>query len=262
MALWKDAGKVRTVIAIGWICLFSAHPGVAAELRIHGSTTFSRQLMEPHKARIEALSGHKLTVIPNKSGPGITALLEGRADMAMISAPLQEEIIELRDKSPSASLEKLQAHAVLSVRVAVALHPSNSVRQATLSQVTDILTGKVTNWRSLGGEDAPIKVIMVGGGGGVTTMVEAALLAGQRPTNPAIIYVRSPVQLIQVVEQEPHAMGFAQLALVRQRNLPELTTDKPIEQVLSLVTLGPPSSAAIDACRRVSQEGAASDPRP
>jgi len=64
----------------------------AETLIIQGSTTFSRRLMEPYKSVIEADSKHELTVIPNKSMPGLIALMEGRAHMAMISASLSSEV--------------------------------------------------------------------------------------------------------------------------------------------------------------------------
>jgi phosphate transport system substrate-binding protein len=63
--------------------------------------------------------------------------------------------------------------------------------------------------------------------------------------------------LVQVVEQEPGAIGFAQLALTKQRGLPELVTEQPIEQTLSLVTLGDPTAAmdaVIQATRRAAEK--------
>ena len=41
-------------------------------------------------------------------------------------------------------------------------------------------------------------------------------------------------------------MGFAQLALTRQKGLPELATEQPIEQTLSIITLGDPTPAMND----------------
>jgi hypothetical protein len=72
-----------------------------------------------------------------------------------------------------------------------------------------------------------------------------------------VLYIKTATQVVRVVEQEPAAMGFAQLALVKQRDIPELVTDKPIEQVLSFVTFGPPSPAAqsvIDAARKIADK--------
>jgi hypothetical protein len=63
--------------------------------------------------------------------------------------------------------------------------------------------------------------------------------------------------VVKVVEQEPRALGIAQLGLVREHHLAELTTDQVIEQELSLVTLGEPTSeqlAVINAVRKVAAD--------
>jgi phosphate transport system substrate-binding protein len=229
----------------------------AETLIVQGSTTFNRRLMEPSKAAIEADSKHELTVIPNKSMPGLIALMEGRAHMAMISASLDSEVEQIKKIMPGLAYDKLQVHSIVSTRIAIAEHPSNPVRKTTLNQVRKALLGQITNWSELGGKDQPIRVVLVGGGGGVTTVVESELLNGKMPEGPHIIYVKSPVQLVQVIEQEPGAFGFAQLALTKQRGLPELSTEAPIEQTLSLVTFGEPTpamKAVIDAARRAAEK--------
>ena len=212
--------------------------------------------MEPHKAEIEADAKHELTVIPNKSLPGLIALMEGRAHMAMISAPLRSEVAALQKIMPGLAYDHLQEHEILNTRIAVGVHPTNQVRRASLNQVRKILLGEIANWNALGGPNLPIRVILVGGGGGVTTTIEAELLGGQRVTGSHMIYVKTPMQLVQVIEQEPGAIGFAQLALTRQRGLPELVTERPIEQTLSIITRGDPTPAirdVIQAARRAAE---------
>ena len=130
----------------------------------------------------------------------------------------------------------------------------NPVRSITLEQVTKIPQGNTDNWLSVGGRNLPIRVILVGGGGGVTVAVQALLLGGQEAAAPNKIYTQSPVQLVRIVDQEPGAIGFAQLALVRERRMTELQTDRPLEQVLSYVTFGEPSAtvrALIEATQKV-----------
>jgi len=212
-------------------------------LTIQGSTTFNRRLMEPYQAEIELTTGHQLTVIPNKSTPGLIALLEGRAHMAMISAPLTTEIALLQKVMPGLPFEKLRAHEIDRTRVSFAINPSNPVRTASLDQIADIMRGRINNWKELGGGDLPIRVVEVGGGGGLTIAVEAGLLNGDKVSAPNKLYVRTPVQLIQVINQERAAIGFAQLALVQKMKSPELKTDRPFEQVLCLVTFGDPTPA-------------------
>jgi ABC-type phosphate transport system substrate-binding protein len=229
----------------------------ADTLIIQGSTTFARRIMEPFQATIETESKHTLTVVPNKSLPGMITLLEGQAHMAMISSTLKSEITALQKIMPGLPFEKLQAHEISRTRVAIALHPSNPVRKASLQQVKRVVLGEINNWSELGGPVLPIRVILVGGGGGVTSVVEIELLDGKPATHPQVMYVRSPFHLIQAVEQAAGAIGFAQLALLRERKLPELVTEAPIEQILSLVTLGPPTPAmndVIQAARRAAEK--------
>src|SRR5262249_31315811 len=95
----------------------AAHP-----LVVQGSTTFNRRVMEPHQAEIEAASGQRLTVIPNKTTPGLVALLEGRAQMTMISAPLANELDELRKVMPNCACDRLTAFEVTSTRIAIGVH--------------------------------------------------------------------------------------------------------------------------------------------
>jgi len=234
--------------------LFAATTAFAETLIVQGSTTFSRHLLEPNEDEIEAMTGLQITVIPNKSAPGIMALMEGRAPVIMLSAPLDAEIVHLKKAFPGLPYEKLQTFEVARTRISIAVHKSNPVRSIMIEEVTKILRGKIDNWHSIGGRNLPIKVILVGGGGGVTAAVQALLLNGEEAAAPNKIYTQSPVQLVRIVDQEPGALGFAQLALVRERGMAELQIDKPLEQVLSYVTFGEPSAqvrALIEATRKI-----------
>jgi phosphate transport system substrate-binding protein len=225
---------------------------LADPLIMQGSTTFNRRVMEPHEVAIEAKSGQQITVIPNRTMLGIIALMEGRAHMAMISAPLESEIGKMKKAMPGLDYDRLKAFEISSTRVAFVVNAANPVRKTTLEQMKSVLTGETTNWKTLGGKDLPIRMVIVGGGGGVVTTIEAELLNGRPVHGPNIIYVRTALQLTGIVEQEPGALGFAQLSLARQKNLPEVLTEKPVEQSLSLITLGEPTpamKAVIDAAR-------------
>jgi phosphate transport system substrate-binding protein len=243
--LGRAAGLLVAVLAFS--------PALADPLVIQGSTTFNRRVMERHQAEIEAASGQRLTVIPNKSTPGLVALFEGRAQMAMISAPLSSEIEELRKVLPKCECDRLRAFEVMSTRIAIGVHPSNPVRRASLETIRKILKGEIRNWNELGGPDRPIRVALAAGGG-ILAVIEAELLDGHAPALPNTLYINTPVQLVQVMEQEPGVIGFAQLTLVQQRGIPEIVTDRPLETTLNLVTLGEPTPAmraVIEAARRI-----------
>ena len=142
----------------------------------------------------------------------------------------------------------------MATRVAIGVNAGPTpVRHASLVTIKQILLGKIKNWKELGGADQPIRVVLPNGGG-AQAVVESELMDGQPLDIPNAIYVKTPVQLVQVIEQEPGALGFAQLALARQRGIPEIDTDRPLRTILSLVTLGEPTPAmrsVIDAARRI-----------
>src|SRR5476651_453519 len=79
-----------TVVAT-FLLLSVIIPSVAAELKVHGSSTVAGGVLVPNKAAIEKETGLTLTIVSNGSGNGLKDLADGKADIAMISAPLVEE---------------------------------------------------------------------------------------------------------------------------------------------------------------------------
>src|ERR1700730_15154436 len=119
----------------------------AETVSVHGSTSVSNQLLTPHQAEIEHISGQTLDIVANGSGRGLADLAAGKADMAMISAPLEVEVAA-SDARTFGGLDpaRFVAHQVGEARVAFVVHPSNPVTTLTLAQITLILSGKITRW--------------------------------------------------------------------------------------------------------------------
>ena len=86
-------------VALIFVLLLGCSAAAAQSYVVQGSTTFTHRIMDAHLAEIEMGSGHRLTVIPNKSSLGLLALFEKRADFAMISGPLNAEVQALKQNS-------------------------------------------------------------------------------------------------------------------------------------------------------------------
>ncbi len=223
---------------------FAALPARAGTLVLQGSTTFQSELVAGHLPAIEAEAGQTLTVIPNKSNLGLIALLKGEADIAMISTALGNETEVLRRTNPTLPIDRLQEHVVGRTRAALVVHPSNPVISVSGEDLRRILAGEIANWRDVGGPDLPIRVVAVREGGGVLGSVEAAVLgSGAHLAATNQIRVQNGPQIVKVVEQEPGALGITQRKLVDGRAVRIVTMARPIEQQLSLVTMGEPSDA-------------------
>lgn len=229
----------------------------AEPLKLGGSTTFNSEIMEPYRLEIEKASKTEFVVVPSKSSGGIVSLFEGRADIAMLSAPLAGEIELLRSSYPEFAFQQLHHFPIARTRMAFAVHPETMVHSLTAHLMRRVLSGDIRNWQDLGGPDLPIRLVMVRDGGGVKLAVEKELLGGKSISVQDAIYVQIGSQVIRVVRQLPGALGLAQLKNLRKQNLPEIVlTDQQVLQELSLVTLGEPTvaiKAIIDATRDVAR---------
>lgn len=93
-----------------------------------------------------------ITVVGGGSGTGITALMDGSTDICMSSRDMKvSERMSFTEKNMDIK-EVVVGFDALSVIV----HPDNPVSQLTREQLEDIFTGKTTNWKDVGGSDAPI----------------------------------------------------------------------------------------------------------
>jgi phosphate transport system substrate-binding protein len=238
-------------------CFAFAPVAKADSFVLQGSTTFNNWIMVPLQAAIEAASGQKLTVVPNKTSIGLQALFEKRADFAMISGPLENELKFLKKENATSPYDQLRSFEILRTRVAFAINKENPVHAVSAAQIEKMLRGEILNWREVGGPDSPIRIVMVRSGGGVQASIEEQLLKGKPISAPDIIVVQISSQVVKIVEQEPGALGLAQLGALLKGDVAELRSGETIEQALSLVTLGEPTPnmrKVIDAIRELAGE--------
>jgi len=215
----------------------------AGTIAIHGSTTVSNAVLVPQKAAIEQASGETLDIVANGSGRGLADLAAGKADMAMISAPLEAEVAAANAKTPgSLDPTKFVVHQIGEARVAFVVHPSNPVKELTLAQIIGILSGKITKWSEVGGADQPIVVVAASPGDGVRSVVESRLLGGASIPAKVREMPNAP-QIGQVTAQLPTAFGVTSAASV-QGGVTILKTDQTLGQPLILITAGPASAEA------------------
>lgn len=97
--------------------------------------------------------GTSIQVTGGGSGTGISALINGTTDICNASRPMKKsEKEKLKVRFNSLGVEIKTAKDGLSVYVNVA----NPVKEFSLDQLKQIYTGKITNWKQVGGPDAKI----------------------------------------------------------------------------------------------------------
>lgn len=91
----------------------------------------------------------EISVTGGGTGTGIAALINRTVDIANASREIKpEEIQQAKDNGVNPVQQVVAKDAI-----AVIVNPSNPIRQLTLQQLSDIFSGKINNWKELGGED-------------------------------------------------------------------------------------------------------------
>ena len=76
---------------------------------------------------------------------------------------------------------KLQNHLVAVVGIVPIVNKSAGVKNLTRQQLSDIFTGKITNWKQVGGKNQNITVINRSKGSGTRGTFEGLILNGKKP---------------------------------------------------------------------------------
>lgn len=119
------------------------------KVTVSGSTSVGpvvEVLGEDFSAKNEGIS---VEVQQIGSSAGIKNAIEGTSQIGMASR-------DLKDEEKASGLKETQ---IAIDGIAVITNKNNEVKDLTLEQVKDIYTGKITNWKEVGGKDAPIVVV-------------------------------------------------------------------------------------------------------
>ncbi|MCP4219249.1 MAG: phosphate ABC transporter substrate-binding protein [bacterium] len=129
--------------------------GQLEELELAGSTTVQKRILEPAADAIAKATNLKLTIRGNGSGHGFKELMAGKIKASIASSPLSM----LLKKNGLPDDGTYQEHVIYKDIIVPVVHTTNPVSELTFQQLSDINTGKITNWKEVGGEDRPIHVV-------------------------------------------------------------------------------------------------------
>jgi phosphate transport system substrate-binding protein len=156
----------------------------------------------------------RISVTGGGTGTGIAALINRTADIANASREMKEE--ETTDARKN-GVEPVE-HVVARDAIAVVVNPANPVSQLTLQQISDIYTGKITNWRQVGGDDRPIVLLSRESNSGTYVyFLENAIRMGKKSDllfSPDTLLMPSSQGISEEVRQNPNAIGYDGLGYV------------------------------------------------
>ena len=157
----------------------------------------------------------RISVTGGGSGTGIAALINGSADLANASRKIKDEEV---DEARANGIEPLE-HTIARDAIAVIVNMENPVNELTLQQISDIYSGKISNWSEVGGEDRPIvRLSRETNSGTHVYFLETVLRLGSKEDKTLFsmdtLLLPSSEGIISEVRQNPNAIGYDGLGYV------------------------------------------------
>jgi phosphate transport system substrate-binding protein len=203
-----------------------------------------------------------VSVTGGGSGTGIAALINGSTDIANASREMKEEEFQQAEERGITPVEQVVALDAIAVMV----NPDNPVDQLSIPQISDLFTGRITNWQGVGGEDRPVILASRESNSGTYVYFLEKVVRRDDPQNhdlfsPEALLLPSSEIIGLEVSQNPNAIGYDGLGYVtpHQKTVtvardeagpfvpPTIETAKdgtyPIARPLYMYTRGEPTGA-------------------
>ena len=179
--------------------------------KLKGSDTVLPLAQKEAESYMKANKMNKVVVTGGGSGVGLAALVDGTTDIAMSSRKIKMgEKIKLQDAG-KASKETIIAYDAL----AVIVNPANKVSQLTREQLEGIYTGKIKNWKEVGGDDLQIVVYSRESSSGTYEFFKEHVLNNKNYAS-SVLSMPATGSIVQSISQTKGAIGYVGLAYVEK----------------------------------------------
>jgi phosphate transport system substrate-binding protein len=190
-------------------------------VHIRGSIAFAPIVQLLAEQYMRANPAAAVVVSGGGTSRGYLALLDNTADMAMVSGAASEEAIDHIARSGM----KLVEVPFRRVAMAPAVHFTNLVNDLGAIQLRDIFTGRISNWKAVGGKDAPINVYVGPPADGLTNTWARKVLGDADTFTPRARHAQL-AQRIAGVAADPHGITYLATDSLQDRALKILSVDK------------------------------------
>ena len=169
-------------------------------ISVSGSTTVQPLAEKLAEAFMTENTGIRIDVQGGGSSVGVKAAGQGTSDIGMASREIKE--------SELAEFPKLNVVVIARDGIAIVANADVTVSDLTVEQVRDIFSGKITNWKDLGGEDQNIIVVSREEGSGTRGAFEEMVMGKDALITASAILQPSNGSIRTTVSTTPYSIGY------------------------------------------------------
>lgn len=195
---------MKTALTLLALTLVSGFASAQTKITVKGSDTM---VILAQKWAETYMGSHKdvsIQVTGGGTGTGVAALQNKTTDLCNASRPLKSaEVLEC----VKAFKAKPNEHKVALDGISVYVSASNTVKELTTAQVGEIFTGKIKNWKDVGGADAPITLYSRENSSGTYEFFKEHVLAKQDFAASAQT-MPGTAAVLQAVAKDANGIGY------------------------------------------------------
>ena len=196
--------KMTLALAAAATVLATAVSAQAGNITVKGSDTLVVLAQKWAEVYMGANSGTKIQVTGGGSGVGIAALQNKTTDLCNSSRKMRAAEIA---NCVAAFGKRPTEYKVALDGLSVYVNDGNPLKDITMEQLEQIFTGKVRNWKQLGGPDAPITVYSRENSSGTYEFFKEHVLKG-RDFAASAQTMQGTAALLQAVAKDKNAIGY------------------------------------------------------
>lgn len=187
--------------------------GPSGKVTVSGSSALlplAKDAAKKFKAKNDQVS---ITLNAGGSGTGLKQVSEGSVDIG-------NSDVFAKEKLPEAKAAELVDHkvAVTVMAPVVSKEIGTNVKSLTKAQLQDIFTGKVTNWKDIGGPDEAVVLITRPSTSGTRALFTKYALDGKEELSNKSMETDDSGTLVQTVSQTKGAIGYVALSYLMNNN--------------------------------------------
>ncbi|AEM75004.1 phosphate ABC transporter substrate-binding protein [Caldicellulosiruptor acetigenus] len=181
---------------------------LSGRIMIAGSTSVQPLADELAKYFMQQYPKVSIEVQGGGSSVGIKSAIQGIVDIGTSSRELTE------DEAKQLSSKGWQEIKIAEDGIAVIVHKSNPVSNLTIDQIRDIFSGKIKNWKEVGGKDAKIVVVTREEGSGTRGAFEEIVMGKSAKITDSAIVQPSTGAVKTTVSQDENSIGYISLGVL------------------------------------------------
>lgn len=216
----------------------------AEVVKLNGSTTVLKRIMEPGKDALKKATGIDLELVGNGTGNGLEDLVNGKCQAGMASEELADAVASMKDASGKAATGDLKGHTITSDVIKVIVNPANKLSKLSKDQLKGLHTGAIANWKEVGGDDLGV-IVVTSHAGSATRKVFNKLMMDGKPYVVGAIEVETTRKEIDNVADLPEAIGAVSMGFINlpgNREKVKIVETPEISRPLMLITKGEPDA--------------------